>query len=361
MENSKPKPPPSYSIDEALNLYLSMLYPGGLPEGEESDKIISALREKIIAERPEWAEASGIQTEKAPPQNYAELKEQIAKEAIKEEVPEDPEERYYYERRKEARENREKKVAEEREAAKEEEIRRRLIEQNRNDSRETIERALLIRKALEKRAAEVLKNRHEGSLSHDSLNSSSIAPSAASLTQKIKAPNVSPATLAQQTNLGSGFSGHDSMSFTANHSTGSNFSHTKSDGSLQQSETSVEKFFQKKEEEFFKSSTKLHERSPGPEAVISKKRSAKKSDNLSVDQKEIQMNLSQKIDYLQRYNENRRAMMKTKEEAISMSGSDERFSMEMGLARAGKESSMELGSSYGDSRGRSKSAGGLKL
>ncbi|MBC6400866.1 MAG: hypothetical protein GDA37_07640 [Ekhidna sp.] len=140
---------PEISIDEALKLYLSVAFPQGLPEGEEGERILKAIKEKIASERPDWAKASGWQNEAdEEPRNYAEVKQAAIEEAAKEDIPEDPEERCLHLRRQEALENsrlkREKATETDRQAA----FRKEVISKKNEDDRELVKRAALIKKVL---------------------------------------------------------------------------------------------------------------------------------------------------------------------------------------------------------------------
>lgn len=141
---------PDISIEEALDLYLSIAFPQGLPEGSEGDKIREALKKKIIKDRPEWAKASGEdnQQEHSETTNYSQIKQERIDQSRLEDIPEDPEEKYLYLRRKEAIENREKKQEEEHENQRKDKVRKTLIEQKQAEDESTIKRAALIKKVI---------------------------------------------------------------------------------------------------------------------------------------------------------------------------------------------------------------------
>lgn len=313
---------PAISLDEALKLYLAAVFPKGLPQGEEGERIVQALREKISQDRPDWAKASGSAdgNEKQEPRNYSELKARVVEQANREQIPEDPEERYFFERRKEARENREKREAEEKEAEQQEDIRKRLIEQNRDADKALIERALLVRKALEKRAAEVLRLRQErmGNL-------------------ETGGPGPSKLSIAPQSGLG--------LQRLTN-------AFQSSPERLQETALSFNPKSLERKENF----------SQAPERAEDSRflrTGGKKKDEKTY------MTAEDKIDYLRRYNENRRAMMKTRREALEhaskspKAGGDERFSMDMEKNNASPSLSLE---SEGRRRpGKAEKSGGLEL
>ena len=346
------KKPPFVSIDEALDLYLSMLHPGGLPEGEEKEKIVVAIREKIISERPEWAESSGIKQEQPPPKNYAELKGQIVQEAQKEELPEDPEERYHYERRKEAKENREKKLAEENAAESDAEIRKRLTEKNREENRETIERALLIRKALEKRANDVLKHRKlETDVVESKPNQSkSDRPEFSEETTSSQMAHESP-----QTNL----SASSPLAFMQERFNPEEESNSFDLESLDHSERLVEQertntADSQKFSDEFREQQKAKKREERNSLARDLKKDTQEKQKGKHDINHATMKVEDKIDYLQRYNENRRSMVKTRSEVLKMGGTDERFSMNMNMG-------MKLDTSDKETKKEKKSGGGFSL
>jgi hypothetical protein len=161
MESKSKQKTPDISIDDALNLFLAVTYPNGIPEGVDKEQLMEALRQKISKDRPQWAKADEERTppsSSSPPgQSYSQVKEEIICKAQQEEVPRDPEERYLYERRKEARQNREQKKAEEKEDKIQEDMRKRLIAQKKGTHDQTLERALQIRQVLEQRVHQVLQ------------------------------------------------------------------------------------------------------------------------------------------------------------------------------------------------------------
>ncbi|HWO24700.1 MAG TPA: hypothetical protein VNO30_38420 [Kofleriaceae bacterium] len=118
---------PPVSIDEAIELFLAITCPGGVPEGVDREVLVSKLRERIAADRPEWAAASAPPATVAPPTpevSYAQRKAAAVERARQAEIPSDPEERYFEERRQEARRNRELRDKEAEDAA----TRQRLIQ-----------------------------------------------------------------------------------------------------------------------------------------------------------------------------------------------------------------------------------------
>jgi hypothetical protein len=118
---------PPISIDAAIELFLSITCPGGVPEGAERDALVGKLRERIAADRPDWAAASAPAATPAPPApdaGYAQRKAAAVERARQAEIPSDPQERYLEERRQEARRNRERRDEEAEETA----TRQRLIQ-----------------------------------------------------------------------------------------------------------------------------------------------------------------------------------------------------------------------------------------
>lgn len=163
MESKSNQKTPDISIDDALNLFLAVTYPNGIPEGVDKEQLMKALKQKIAKDRPQWAKAGGdssrtSQTGDSNPQSYSQVKEEITQKAQQEEIPEDPEERYLYERRKEARRNREQKKAEEKEDKIREDLRKRLTAQKKGTDDQTLEKALQIRQVLEQRVRQALQN-----------------------------------------------------------------------------------------------------------------------------------------------------------------------------------------------------------
>lgn len=161
MESKSKQKTPDISIDDALNLFLAVTYPNGIPEGVDKEQLMEALRQKIAKDRPQWAKADEERTppsSSSPPgQSYSQVKKDIISKAQQEDIPRDPEERYLYERRKEARQNREQKKAEEREDRIQEDLRKRLIAQKKGTHDQTLEKALQIRQVLEQRVHQVLQ------------------------------------------------------------------------------------------------------------------------------------------------------------------------------------------------------------
>ncbi len=156
---------PEISIDEALKLYISMAFPQGLPEGEEGEKILGAIRKKIVADRPEWAKASGLTGDEDQagdePRSYSEIKQKAVEESAREILPEDPEERYLYLRKKEALENSEQKRREQEEALAEDLSRKKVVDRKNEEDQELIQRARLIKKIILERANQKLTPKFE--------------------------------------------------------------------------------------------------------------------------------------------------------------------------------------------------------
>lgn len=147
---------PEVSIDEALELYLSIACPNGLPEGAEKDRILDMMREKISKDRPEWAEASKTTEQeeiKEKENRYSAIKANVIKKAAESEIPEDPEERYLYNRKLEAKENSRQKRAEEKSDSREKKLRNKVIQDKKEQDDEVVKRAALIKKVILDRAA----------------------------------------------------------------------------------------------------------------------------------------------------------------------------------------------------------------
>jgi hypothetical protein len=100
---------PAVSVDEALELFLALTFPRGLPEGIDRDRLVEQMRAKIAGDRPEWAAASRAAAPPAPETpaaSYSEVKAAVAQKALQPDLPSDPQERYLEERRREADEHR---------------------------------------------------------------------------------------------------------------------------------------------------------------------------------------------------------------------------------------------------------------
>lgn len=152
------KPVPSVAVDEALELFLAAACPQGLPEGEERDRLLAALREKVAADRPDWAAASPAPepsgdpaAEETPRPPYSQVKAEIAEQVREEAIPTDPEERLFYLRDKEAQAERERRKEEEQEEQAREALRQKALARNEGVDEATVERALAIRQVLEER------------------------------------------------------------------------------------------------------------------------------------------------------------------------------------------------------------------
>lgn len=152
---------PGVSIDEALELFLAVTCPNGLPEGEAGERLKQLLRNKIAGDRPQWAAASeatetaaqaGAEnepTDDAAGQSYSQLKAAIAEQAQGDDIPEDPGERYFYQRHKEARENRERLKQASREEENKQKLLQQLKEKKEKIDESTLGQALKIRMLLE--------------------------------------------------------------------------------------------------------------------------------------------------------------------------------------------------------------------
>jgi len=134
MYSNNHKETPEVSIDQALELFIAITYPQGIPENIDKEELFRTLKAKIAKDRPEWA-AKNAETENKqetpPPQgNYNEIKAAIISKSNQPDVPEDSEERYLYERKQKALVNLEAKKTEEAENAYSEELRKQIIEKN---------------------------------------------------------------------------------------------------------------------------------------------------------------------------------------------------------------------------------------
>ncbi|MES1241368.1 MAG: hypothetical protein ABUT39_07100 [Acidobacteriota bacterium] len=49
---------PAVPVDEALELFLALAFPNGLPEGIDRAALVEQMRTRIAGDRPEWAAAS---------------------------------------------------------------------------------------------------------------------------------------------------------------------------------------------------------------------------------------------------------------------------------------------------------------
>ncbi len=121
---------PNISIEEALRLYLSLIYPKGLPTGVDIDQLRALLVKKIAKDRPDWdnkfrrkEESKIINTEKS----YSQLKQELIQKSRESEVPSDPDEKFFYFRAQEALRNRIMRKEEEKENKKKNELIQRLI------------------------------------------------------------------------------------------------------------------------------------------------------------------------------------------------------------------------------------------
>ena len=147
---------PDVSIDEALEMFLALTYPQGVPDDVDKEKLFALLRSKISQDRPDWAEKSEA-AKPAPKtvtegENYSKIKQAIIDQSNQPEIPQDPEERYLYERKQEALANLERKKEEEQEAADQAALRQKLIEQNKeHQDKELLNKAQQVKLELQKR------------------------------------------------------------------------------------------------------------------------------------------------------------------------------------------------------------------
>lgn len=94
---------PAVPVDEALELFLALAFPDGLPEGIDRAALVEQMRARIAGDRPEWAAASYV----------------------------DPHEQYLEERRREADEHRARRQEEARVEEARAELLRRLLARKR--------------------------------------------------------------------------------------------------------------------------------------------------------------------------------------------------------------------------------------
>jgi len=100
---------PAVSVDEALELFLALTFPNGLPEGIDREGLVEQMRARIAGDRPQWAAAGQDAAPPAaadPAASYSEVKAAAARKALEPDLPSDPQERYLEERRREAEEHR---------------------------------------------------------------------------------------------------------------------------------------------------------------------------------------------------------------------------------------------------------------
>lgn len=163
MDRNKNNETPEVSIDEALELFIAITYPQGIPEDVDRDELFRTLKAKIAQDRPEWAAKNNDTNKKtAPPSatgNYSEIKEAIIAKSNEPEVPEDPEERYLYERKQKALKNLAAKKSEEKENAHREALRKKIIEKNRSKivDEDFLNKTLQIKLELQKKLASIQK------------------------------------------------------------------------------------------------------------------------------------------------------------------------------------------------------------
>jgi hypothetical protein len=130
---------PAIPVDEALELFLALTFPHGLPEGVDRARLVEQMRAKVAGDRPEWAAASQAAAPPAPAApaaSYSEVKAAAVEKALQPDLPSDPQERYLEERRREAGEHRAQHQEEARvEEARAELIRRLLARKREADAR----------------------------------------------------------------------------------------------------------------------------------------------------------------------------------------------------------------------------------
>ncbi len=142
---------PQVTVDEALELFLAITYPNGIPDDIDKEKLFKKMKEKIAQDRPVWAEAS---KEKEQKQEKAKSNAQanlFEKHSGIDEPPTDPDELYLWERRKKANEASQKKKEEQRENEIREHLRQELIQKNKECDDTVLEKAFKIRQEIEAR------------------------------------------------------------------------------------------------------------------------------------------------------------------------------------------------------------------
>ncbi len=174
-QTKQEKETPSISIEEALRLYLSAAVPNGLPEDIDTDLLFSRLKAYIAKDRPEWAgkfEAGSGLSSKEIQKSYSRIKQEIIEKAMKEEVPEDTEERYLYERRKEARQNSQAKKEESRISEKQDKLVKDLVQRKKEEEKEKQQKIEFIKNELKKKLSQAFKNNFPGisNLEHQKQN-----------------------------------------------------------------------------------------------------------------------------------------------------------------------------------------------
>lgn len=140
--NTKRKTP-NIPIDEAIKLYLSMIYPNGVPDGLEEEKLFQKLREKIAKDRPNWDQKfpkilSEESKELVCEKTYSQIKQEIMQKSRESEIPSDPDEYYFYQRDQEAIYNRKMKKEEKKEEKKTKELIRKLIDSKKGKIKEAV-------------------------------------------------------------------------------------------------------------------------------------------------------------------------------------------------------------------------------
>ncbi len=121
---------PAIPVDEALELFLALTFPNGLPEGVDRARLVEQMRARVAGDRPEWAAASQAAAPPAPvapAASYSEVKAAVAQKALQPDLPSDPQERYLEDRRREADEHRAQRREEARVEEARSEILRRLL------------------------------------------------------------------------------------------------------------------------------------------------------------------------------------------------------------------------------------------
>jgi len=164
---------PSVSIEEALQLYLAAALPQGMPDDIDPELLLSRLKAYIAKDRPDWDQKFLKEADLTPQSiqtSYSKIKDAIVQQALKDDIPTDPEELYLYERRKEARANRLAKIEEAKASEKQVALVQNILQQKKErDEDKKAQQIAFLQNELKKQLALVLQKspnkRHQ--LSHD--------------------------------------------------------------------------------------------------------------------------------------------------------------------------------------------------
>lgn len=181
---------PDISIEDALELFLSLAKP--MPNGEGKQALVSQLKDQIAKDRPEWAQADNNQvsdtgqagvvdrstapgksrrlepenqsnttkhTKNCSERDYTSVKQSHINAAQQEEVPSDPEERFFYNREKEAEANLRKRREDEEYLAEKEKLQRKCLTPHPEEyDKGLVERALKIKQLILARMQNTLEH-----------------------------------------------------------------------------------------------------------------------------------------------------------------------------------------------------------